>query len=86
MFQEGAELLVKFALETVGIHRLEARAVVHDGRGNGALWKIAAVQEGVLRKSFLKHGESLDQALWTILNEDWKAKKIWDAKEGMIIH
>jgi ribosomal-protein-alanine N-acetyltransferase len=86
VFQEGAELLVRFAFETVGVHRLEARAAVRNGRGNGALRKIGAVQEGLLRKSFLKNGEYLDQALWTILDEDWKAKKIWDAKEGMIIH
>jgi RimJ/RimL family protein N-acetyltransferase len=71
------------------VHRLEARAAVRNGRGNGALKKIGAVQEGLLRKSFLKDGEYLDQALWTLLDEDWKAmktKKIWDAEEGTIIH
>jgi ribosomal-protein-alanine N-acetyltransferase len=89
VFQEGAELLVRFAFEQVGVHRLEARAAVRNGRGNGALKKIGAVQEGLLRKSFLKDGEYLDQALWTLLDEDWKAmktKKIWDAEEGTIIH
>ena len=86
VFLEGAELLVKFALETVGVHRLEARAAVRNGRGNGALRKIGAVQEGLLRKSFLKDGEYLDQALWTILDEDWKAKTVWSGTEAMIIH
>jgi RimJ/RimL family protein N-acetyltransferase len=86
VFQEGAELLVRFAFETVGVHRLEARAAVRNGRGNGALRKIGAVQEGLLRKSFLKDGEYLDQALWTILHEDWKPKAIWTGEGGMIIH
>ena len=86
VFQEGAELLVTFAMETVGVHRLEARAAVRNGRGNGALRKIGAVQEGLLRKSFLKDGQYLDQALWTILDEDWKAKTVWSGKEAMIIH
>jgi ribosomal-protein-alanine N-acetyltransferase len=86
VFQEGAELLVSFAFETVGVHRLEARAAVRNGRGNGALRKVGAVQEGVLRKSFLKNGEYLDQALWTILDEDWNTKTVWSGKEGMIIH
>ena len=36
VFQEGAELMVKFAFEVVGVHRLEARAAVKNGRGNGA--------------------------------------------------
>jgi ribosomal-protein-alanine N-acetyltransferase len=86
VFQEGAELLVRFAFDTVGVHRLEARAAVRNGRGNGALRKIGAVQEGLLRKSFLKDGEYLDQALWTILDEDWKAKTVWSGKEVMILH
>lgn len=78
VFQEGAELMVTFAFDSVGVHRLEARAAVRNGRGNGALRKIGAIQEGLLRKSFYKNGEYLDQALWTILDEDWKAKAVWE--------
>src|SRR5688500_15319656 len=70
MFVEGAELVINFAFDVVGVHRLEARAAVKNGRGNGALRKVGATQEGVLRKSFLRHGEYLDQVLWTILNTD----------------
>src|SRR5947209_14554658 len=76
-FQEAGELMLDFAFETVGVHRLEARAAVRNGRGNGALRKMGAVQEGRLRKSFLKNGEYLDQMLCTILAEDWRAAKIW---------
>jgi ribosomal-protein-alanine N-acetyltransferase len=80
-FVEGARLVVDFAIDTVGVHRLEARAVVQNGRGNGALRKIGAVQEGVLRRSFLKNGEYLDQALWSILDRDWRqAKAVWGPK------
>jgi ribosomal-protein-alanine N-acetyltransferase len=79
VFQKGAELVINFAFDTVGVHRLEARAAVRNGRGNGALRKIGAVQEGVLRKSFLRHGEYLDQVLWTILDEDWQAKAVWES-------
>ena len=72
VFIEGAQLVVDFAFETIGVHRLEARAAVQNGRGNGALRKVGAVQEGVLRKSFLRNGEYLDQVLWTIVDEDWR--------------
>jgi RimJ/RimL family protein N-acetyltransferase len=78
VFQRGAELMINFAFETVGVHRLEARAAVKNGRGNGALRKLGAVQEGVLRKSFYRHGEYLDQVLWTILDEDWTEKAVWE--------
>jgi RimJ/RimL family protein N-acetyltransferase len=72
LFEQGARLAVEFAVGAIGVNRLEARAAVQNGRGNGALRKIGATQEGVLRKSFLRHGEHLDQNLWTILAEDWR--------------
>ncbi|HET7617768.1 MAG TPA: GNAT family N-acetyltransferase [Vicinamibacterales bacterium] len=75
VFMDAARMVVTFAFETIGTHRLEARAAVLNGRGNGALRKIGAVQEGVLRKSFLREGEYLDQTLWTILDEHWQAEK-----------
>ena len=78
VFIDSAKLVVNFAFDVVGTHRLEARAAVANGRGNGALRKVGAVQEGVLRKSFLRNGEYLDQTLWTILDEDWRrAKSVW---------
>jgi ribosomal-protein-alanine N-acetyltransferase len=75
VFVEGAELMLEFVFETVGVHRLEARAAVRNGRGGAALRKIGAVQEGVLRKSFLKNGEYLDQALYGIIGDDWRAAR-----------
>ena len=81
MFVESARLVADFAFDVIGTHRLEARAAILNGRGNGALRKIGAMQEGILRKSFLRNGEYLDQALWTILDEDWKAQRVaWGAR------
>ncbi len=75
IFAEGAHLVVNFAFDTIGIGRLEARACVANGRGNGALRKIGAVQEGVLRRSFMRNGQYLDQALWSILADDWRMQR-----------
>jgi len=76
--------VLDFAFTILGSHRLEARAATVNGRGNAALRKIGAKREGVLRKSFLRHGEYLDQSLWTILGEDWlDAKATWGSP---IIH
>lgn len=76
VFAEGARLVVDFAVDVVGAQRLEARAAVANGRGNGALRKIGAVQEGVLRRSFLRHGQYHDQVLWSILAEDWRLQRM----------
>lgn len=75
MFGDGAQLVVDFAFDVLGAHRLEARAALRNGRGNSALRKLGAVQEGLLRRSFLKNGEFLDQALWTIVAEDRREAK-----------
>jgi ribosomal-protein-alanine N-acetyltransferase len=80
-FLEGARLVVDFAIDDIGVHRLEARAVVQNGRGNGALRKVGAVQEGILRRSFFRNGQYLDQVLWSILETDWRqAKAVWGPK------
>jgi [ribosomal protein S5]-alanine N-acetyltransferase len=73
IFEESAELVLDFVFETMNVHRLEARAAVPNGRGNGALLKIGAVQEAVLRQSFLRHGRAIDQVLYALLKEDWRA-------------
>jgi len=70
VFEDGAELVLDFAFDSIGVHRLEARAAVPNGRGNGALQKIGAVQECVLRKSFQRNGQYLDQVLYAILDSD----------------
>ena len=76
VFADGAELALDFAFETLGVHRLEARAALLNGRGNGALRKTGAVQEAVLRRSFLCHGRYLDQMLWSIVDADWRQAKV----------
>ena len=72
IFGDGARLTLEFAFATLGTHRLEARASLANGRGNTALRKLGASREGTLRKSFLRHGEHHDQALWTILADEWQ--------------
>jgi len=74
-FVEGAKLTLQFAFETLGVHRLEARAAVRNGRGNAALLKVGAVPEAVLRQSFYRHGEYLDQTLYAIVEDDWRARQ-----------
>ena len=79
-FVDGANLVINFAFEVLGVHRLEARSALKNGRGNGALRKLGAVQEGVLRRSFQKDGEYMDQALWTILQDEWlQGKTVWSS-------
>jgi RimJ/RimL family protein N-acetyltransferase len=80
LFTAAAHLVLGFAFDVVGVDRLEARAAVCNGRGNGALRKIGAVQEAVLRRSFIRGGVAMDQALWAVLAVDWRSKAVWGAR------
>lgn len=71
LFLASARTTIDFAFQHTGVNRLEARAAVQNGRGNGALRKLGAVQEGVLRGSLLKDGKYLDQIMWAIVASDW---------------
>ena len=86
VFQDGAELMLDFAFDTLGAHRLEARAAVLNGRGNGALQKMGAVQECLLRKSFLRNGQHLDQVLYSILDSDWRESRTMVATRATLVH
>jgi len=81
VFQEGARAIIDFAFGVVGVHRLEARSIASNGRGNAALHKMGAMQEGVLRRSFIRNGRYFDQILWSILKEDWRqSRAVWGPK------
>ena len=71
LFRSAARLVGSFAFGSIGARRLEARVLLQNGRASGALRKLGAVQEGVLRRSVRRDGEYFDQVLWSILKEDW---------------
>jgi ribosomal-protein-alanine N-acetyltransferase len=81
IFSEAAELVLDFTFEVLRTHRLEARAALCNARGNGAMKKLGAEREGILRHAFFRNGDYLDQVLWSILREDWQKrrqeKSIW---------
>ena len=72
LFLEGALMLMQFAFETIGVRRLEAQACLANGRGVGALRKVGAVRERVLRGTFVRGGRRLDQGLWVLRRERWQ--------------
>jgi RimJ/RimL family protein N-acetyltransferase len=74
IFIESARAIVTFTFTAIGADRLEARSCVQNGRGNGALQKLGATREGVLRQSFLRNAEYHDQVLWSIIAADWRER------------
>jgi RimJ/RimL family protein N-acetyltransferase len=71
IFQASARAVLDFVFAELPVFRLEARAVTENGRGNGALKKIGASCEAVLRQSFQRGATRMDQMLWSIERQDW---------------
>ena len=81
VFQAAAELVLGFAFDTLHVHRLEARACLANGRGIGALRKLGACHEAVLRKAFARGVDYLDQGLFTIIQDEWRTAQQHRAAE-----
>jgi RimJ/RimL family protein N-acetyltransferase len=83
VFVAATRLVLEYVFTAMPVFRLEARAVVENGRGNGALRKLGATCEALLRRSFVRNGKHADQRLWSIVREDWLAAH---ANSGMRVH
>jgi [ribosomal protein S5]-alanine N-acetyltransferase len=84
IFMDAARLVLDFSFDSLRVHRMEARAVVRNGRGNGALQKLGMVQEAILRRSFLRNGVYLDQACWALMADTWREKA--STRDVRIVH
>jgi N-acetyltransferase len=71
IFQTAGRLVLGCLFGQMGVHRAEFRIDVRNGRANGALRKLGATQEGLLRRARAADGEFHDQVLWAIVATDW---------------
>src|SRR5205823_377253 len=77
VFLDAADLVAGYAFGAMGVHRLEARAVTTNGRGNGALQKLGARPEAALACSFNRGGRYDPQFLWGLSAEDWRQRQMF---------
>jgi RimJ/RimL family protein N-acetyltransferase len=78
LFTDAARLFLTFTFEQLEVQRLEARAAAENGGGTGALRKLGATREGVLRSAFQGQRARLDHVMWSILADEWAAKQSSD--------
>jgi N-acetyltransferase len=71
-FVDAARLVGSFAFASAGASRLEARVDVDNSRATGALRKLGAVEEGILRRSARRGHGFVDQRLWAVLKDTWE--------------
>ena len=84
LFEDAGRLMLAFAFQTLGVHRLEARVAAQNARGMAAVAKLAGTQEGLLRRALLTpDGTRVDQVLWAWLEEDWR-RQMASRREGAL--
>jgi RimJ/RimL family protein N-acetyltransferase len=85
LFEDAGRLVLAFAFDTLGVHRLEARVAAQNARGNAAVGKLGAVAEGLLRRSLrAADGSHLDQILWSWLADEWRREETKRRAEELV--
>lgn len=70
VFQAAARLLMKFAFDSMRLHRLEIRIDVDNRRAHGAVCRLGALPEGMLHAAYAKGGRYCDSVLYCLLRDD----------------
>jgi len=72
---EAMELLMRYAFEELGMHRLELMTFDFNIRGMRVWEKCGFRQEGVMRKARLANGEWRDLIFYALLEEEHRGRK-----------
>jgi ribosomal-protein-alanine N-acetyltransferase len=75
LFLQAARLMFDFAFGALGVHRLEARSVQTNARGNAVLRKLGARRDGILREAFRRNGAFKPYIMWSILGPEWSVSR-----------
>ena len=75
-------LLLSFGFETLGLNRIELKTSLLNLKSQGAMLKIGAVKEGVLRRhSINEDGVVRDTVYFSFIKEEWRQIKSTIFKE-----
>lgn len=69
---EAKYLMMKHALEAMGMHRVEFKTDVLNTKSRAALLRIGAIEEGILREhSITEDGRIRDTIYYSVLEQEW---------------
>ncbi|MEC8137899.1 MAG: GNAT family protein, partial [Pseudomonadota bacterium] len=71
---EAVDLILEFAFEGLGLHRVEAACLVHNEPSSKLLLKLGFSEEGLAREYLRIDGRWQDHRTFGILRSDRKAK------------
>ena len=71
---EAIRLLLRYAFDDLGLHRVDLLVIAYNARAIRAYEKCGFVREGVLRESALVDGVRHDDVLMSILEQEYRAQ------------
>lgn len=72
---EAKELLLAYAFDTLGLHRVTSVVLATNARSLGCQRKCGYVEEGRLRQHVFTNGQWVDEVILGILAEEWRARR-----------
>ncbi|MCX5385844.1 GNAT family N-acetyltransferase [Streptomyces sp. NBC_00083] len=73
LITRAATLLIDWAVEVRGIHRVEWLASAENTASIGVARRLGMTRDGVLRESYLYRGVRHDSEVWAVLAPEWRA-------------
>ncbi|MEV1005902.1 GNAT family protein [Streptomyces sp. NPDC049881] len=71
----AARVLIDWAVEERGVHRVEWWVMASNGPSIAVARRLGMTRDGVLRESYLRHGERHDMEIWSVLAPAWRAAR-----------
>jgi ribosomal-protein-alanine N-acetyltransferase len=72
---EALEVIIRYAFETMRLHRIEVRVMPHNKRSMRLLKRLGFKKEGVLREHKYMMGEFQTDVVFSMLEQEWKGKR-----------
>lgn len=71
----AARVIIDWAIEERGIHRVEWRVKAANGASIAVARRLGMTKEGVLRESYPYRGKRHDIEVWSVLAPEWRAAR-----------
>jgi RimJ/RimL family protein N-acetyltransferase len=71
----AARLIIDWAIEERGIHRVEWLVVAANAPSIAVARRLGMTKDGVLRESYPYRGKRHDVEVWSVLAPEWRAAK-----------
>ena len=72
---EAATAVIRYVFEEYATERLQARVFAGNGASERVLQKLGFAREGVLRSLVLRRGRWWDIVMYSLLREEWEARR-----------